>query len=154
MKKWLIYYIITFTSWFSVAFIFKEYTDVHSFWPLVPAFFMLLSFVLTVYYYRDDIKENIDIESSPKPDLNYQEQYDLSMCQHMSYGISIPFYLPILFFVPNFFKFSSIVVFVITIFGGPLFFRIKYGKIVKMRIYKERTELKTQKEKEELGKWK
>ncbi len=152
MKKWIVYYVLTFTFITSLAFIFNEHTDVHSFWPLIPVFFMVLSFFLSLYHYREDVKERTDTDASPKRELNYEEQYDLSMCQYITYGVSIPFYLPVLFFVPNIFKLSSILVFIITIASGPIYFRIKHGKRVKERIAKEEAELKAQKQKEELGK--
>jgi hypothetical protein len=152
MKKWLIYYAATFVPVVSVAVAFKEHTDVHSFWPFIPLFFMGLSFFLSIYRYREDVKQHIDTDTFPKRELNYEEQYELSMCQHVVYALSIPLYLPILFFVPSVFKFSCVVLFIITVISGPAYFRIKHGKKVKERIAKEQEELKVQKTREELGK--
>ncbi len=152
MKKWMIYYAATFVPMVTVALIFKEHTDVHSFWPLIPVLFIALSFFLSIYHYREDVKERIDAEIHPKRELNYEEQYELSMSQHIVYALSIPFYLPIFFFVPNIFKLSCVVLFIITVISGPAYFRIKHGKKVKERIFKEQAELKAQKTREELGK--
>ncbi len=69
--------------------------------------------------------------------------------------MSIPLYVPFIFFFPSGIKLLSLAVFFVAIIGGGVCFRLSpHGKKLRARLDNERTELKEQQAREEMGKMK
>ena len=87
---------------------------------------------------------------------NYSKEEQNEMLQYMSMSlkISVPWHIPFVYFFSDGFKFISVAVYLLGMFGGTLVYVLKNRKEIKSRIDKEQDEAKKQSELEELGRMK
>lgn len=118
---------------------------------LLPLFFALLSLALAVSFRKATPREE---QTAYGSDLTPEEQGLLGKYSSFGFGFSAPWQGIFLFFFPTAVKMVSVVLFLASFFVGPGLFRMRYGKELKSRLLRERSELEEQRRKEESGKWK
>ena len=68
-----------------------------------------------------------------------------------SFLLCIPFELPLIFFLPSYWKLIGIIPYILAYIIGGIVFKVKNGKEIQERIDREKKELKDQMRREELG---
>ena len=118
---------------------------------LMPAILLLAAAVFSAYLneHRDEgVQFNTGFIRS---DLTDDEWRELDACESKVFRLSLPLYLPFIFFFPSWVKLFSLLVFFGSFAGGAVYFRIRFGKDVKARRLREAEELEAQKKRESSG---
>ncbi len=120
---------------------------------VLPLFLLGWSAFQAAYFHKHRAKSDFNINNDA--DLTEEEWNILSVYMRNSYIISAVLYVPFIFLFITLIKvIASIVIFAVAFTGAPIYFRIKHGKEYQSRYKREAEELKKQKKKEELGRWK
>lgn len=114
---------------------------------IVPIFLIGLS-IFQVYLFKNEKGETYG------SNYNEKEQSDMVRFMLVSMMLSIPLHVPFVFFWQSGYKLFSVAIYLLGLFGGALFFRLKNGKQVSDRLKNETEDMEKQKRREELGRWK
>lgn len=149
--KWIIYYAVTIILNIIAAFIFHEHINitVMSILPL-----LLLGLMIFQGFFFRNYKIEDGFRTAYGSDLNENEENTLFIYNSNSIFTAIPFVIPFVIFFVSGIKFISILVYILALTSGPIIYRLKHKGTISNRINAQNDELKRQKEKEELGKWK
>ena len=118
---------------------------------LMPAILLIAAAVISAYLneHRD---ESVQFNTGfIRSDLTEEEWRELDACESKVFRLSLPLYLPFIFFFPSWVKLFSLLVFFGSYAGGAVYFRICRGKDVKARRLRETEELEAQKKRESSG---
>ena len=149
--KWNIYYTAMVILNFLSLILFRKSIHVE-YLSLIPLC-LLGNSVFQAYYYANRQAQEPNTTYSAKSNLTDLEWEQVSRYTIRSHLISIPLYLPFVFFF-SWGKLLSFVLFVVSFLGGGIMFRIRHGKEWKERCALENDELSEQQKKEEMGHWK
>ena len=150
--KWIVYYVTAIAANIISVVVFREHLNITEL-SAVPAFFIALM-IFQAFYFKNEKSENgLSTAYSANSEYNYKDFAGMSQYAFKALIAVLPLMLPFIFF-GAWIKLVSIFVYLIGLVGGPVVYRIKHKNEVNERINKEKDELKEQKAKEELGRWK
>lgn len=147
-KRMIIYYIVAILANVICVAVFSGKIGITEVSAL-PAFLLCLS-AFQGYYFRNHRKKK-DFNINNDSELNESEWGVLSVYMSRSYLISLPLYVPFIFFGGTLVKLCSAVVFFAAFAGGAAVYKFKYKNEIAARIESEEAELSEQEKKEELG---
>ena len=147
MKKLSIYYGFHLAVNIILLITFRNYINLHL-WSLLPVFFAALMFI-QILLFKDKTAD--DTMYSAEIGLTKQEKERQYVYLRHAFLFCIPFEIPLIFFLPSYFKLVGILPYIFAYLMGGIAFRIKFGKEIQERIDKEKKELENQKQQEELG---
>lgn len=149
---WIIYYIAAVAINIICVLVFRNHININL-ESIIPVAMIDLSIFEVAYFgNNDNFQENTMYTSQNS--LNDNEKEKMYLCMRRAFLLAIPLFVPFISFFSKWIKILSILIMFLTLIGGGLYFRIKYGKKVKHRWTGESEELKEQKKKEEMGKFK
>ena len=119
---------------------------------IVPLVLMGLSIFQATYLHNHRSKK--DFNTNNNSPLTEAEWEAMALCMRNAYLLSIPLYIPLIFFVLLWIKMLSLLLYLVGFSGGTIYYRIKHEDKLNARFAKEKEEFDVQKAKEELGKWK
>ena len=120
-----------------------------------PVFLLFLSAFMSAYYYTNRKKADFSTNYYSNIGFTEEEWERVSIYTARVNAAALPLYIPFVFFFPLRIKILvSVLIFMISMIGGAVFYRLKFRKELNSRFEKERKELEDQKKLEELGKWK
>jgi len=150
--KLIIYYVVALVANIVSAIAFRSHLNITAL-SAVPAILTALMIFQAFYFKNNDPEEGFSTAYSLNSEYNDKDFAVMSQYSFKALFIVLPFMLPFVFF-GNWIKLVSIFVYIIGFIAGPIFYRMKHKNEVNERVDKEKDELKEQKAKEELGKWK
>ncbi len=136
-----------------LCFVLRDPEAIKTAYNYVSIVLTIITAILMITNMRDDVRGS-DRDEHNSNALTSEERYDRSICKSNAYAVALFIQIAIYFLAPHFFKIASILVFGLSILGGQLYFRIRYGKAIQERMERESREFKEQQKKEEYGKWK
>lgn len=149
---WIIYYIAAIVINVICVIAFREHININL-ESIIPVVMIGLSIFEAAYLANDDnFQKNTQYTSQNS--LNDKEKEIMYLCMRRAFLVAIPLFIPFIFFFSKWIKILSVLIMFLTFIGGGLSFRIEHGKKVKHRWTGESEELKDQKKKEEMGKFK
>ncbi|MBE6573989.1 MAG: hypothetical protein E7652_06310 [Ruminococcaceae bacterium] len=152
--KWFLYYTVSLIVNFTMIVIFRTdiNVDVSS---ASPAFLLILSAFMSAYFYTNRKKEDFGTNYYSDIGFTDDEWITVSLYACRSCLACIPLYIPFIFFFDILIKsLVPVLIFIISMIGGVVFYRIKFRKELHSRFENEIKELEAQKKREESGKWK
>ncbi len=149
---WIIYYIATIAINITCVIAFRKHININL-ESIIPVVLIGLSiFEARFLTNKDNFDKNTQYTSQNT--LNDKEKEGMYLCMSRAFLVAVPLFVPFIFFFSKWIKILSVLIMFLTFIGGGLYFRIKHGKKVKHRWTGESEELKEQKKKEEMGKFK
>lgn len=149
---WITYYIAAVAINIICVIVFRKHININL-ESIIPVAMIGLSIFEATYLANDDnFQENTMYTSQNS--LNDNEKGKMYLCMRRAFLIAIPLFVPFIFFFSKWIKILSVLIMFLTLIGGGLYFRIRHGKKVKHRWTGESEELKEQRKKEEMGKFK
>ena len=120
---------------------------------VLPLFLLGLSIFQAAYFYKNRSKTDFNVCNTT--DLSEDEWEMLSLSISASFRVSLPWYLPMIFFFSTLPKtLLSVLLFLLAFTGGAVWFRLRNRKHFQARMKRESDALEEQKKKESLGKFK
>lgn len=151
--KWFLYYTVSLIINCIIIFIFKGNINIDT-GSASPVFLVILSAFMAVYYYTNRSKEDFSTNYYGV-EFTEDEWESISLYTCRCNALAIPLYVPFIFFFPSLIKvILSVLIFIVSIVGGIVFYRIKFRKELHFRFENEKRELEIQKRLEESGRWK
>lgn len=153
MKKLGIYYGFHFVINIALLIIFSSYIEFHIL-SVLPAFlFVLMIFQITMF--KENIKDDAIGDTAYSVGntvrLTEEEQkWQYSYLKH-SFLVCIPFEIPLIFFLPAYWKLFGIIPYIFAYIIGAIVFKLKKGKEIQDRVIKERKVLEEQIRREKMG---
>ena len=148
--KWNIYYTAMVILNFLSLILFRKSIHVE-YLSLIPLC-LLGNSIFQAYYHAHRKTEEPNTTYSAKSNITEREWEQVVRYTVDSHLITIPLYLPFIFFF-SWGKILSFVLFVVSFLGGDIMFRLRYGREWKRRCDWEKNELCEQEQKEEVGRW-
>ena len=149
---WIIYYIATIAINITCVIAFRKHININL-ESIIPVVMIGLSIFEAAYLANDDNFDKNTMYTSQNS-LDDNEKGKMFLCLRRAFLVTIPLFIPFIFFFSKWVKILSVLVMFLALIGGGLYFRIKHGNKVKHRWTGESEELKEQKQKEEMGKFK
>lgn len=153
MKKLRIYYGCHIVVNIALLIIFSAYIELHILSAL-PVFLIILMFLQTTMFKvnsKNDAIGDTAYSVGNSVRLTEEEQECLYSYLKHSFLICIPFEIPLIFFLPSYWKLLGIIPYILAYTIGGIVFKLKKGKSIQDRINKEKRELEEQIKREELG---
>ncbi len=150
MKR-ILYYIIVLAAEIVCAIVFRARLNITAM-SVLPLFLIALSTYQAIFFNRYRRPE--DFNAVYYSELTDAEFEKMSVCVRDAYIFSVPLYLPFVLFFSSWVKLLSMILFMASVAGGAIYFRLRYGRELHARYDKEKKELDEQKRREELGRWK
>ena len=153
MKKLSIYYSVHVFINIVLLFVFSSDIKLHfiSLMPIVLIALMLFQVTLFKMDSKNDKIGDTAYSIGNTVRLTEQEQ----TCQYAylrhSFLLCAPFELPLIFFLPSYWKLIGIIPYILAYIIGGVVFKVRNGKLIQERINREKKELQEQMRKEELG---
>ena len=153
MKKLRIYYGCHIVVNIALLIIFSAYIELHILSAL-PVFLIILMFLQTKTFKANSNNDAVgdtaySVGNSVR--LTEEEQECLYSYLKHSFLICIPFEIPLIFFLPSYWKLLGIIPYILAYIIGSVVFKLKKGQEIQNRIIKEKKELEEQIKREELG---
>ena len=153
MKKLCLYYSIQLAINAILLVAFTSGINLH-FLSILPAFLLVLM-IFQAFLFKssgnDDSSFDTAYSVGDTVRLTNKEQSKLYSYMKCSFLTLAPFELPIIFFLPTYWKFVAFIPYILAYLVGSICFKIKVGKSINARAKAEANELKEQIKKEELG---
>ena len=153
MKKLSIYYGCHIAVNIALLIVFSAYIELHIL-SVLPVFLIALMFLQTTLFKansNNDAVGDTAYSVGNAARLTEEEQ----KCQYSyfrhSFLFCIPFEIPLIFFLPSYWKLLGIIPYIFAYIIGAIVFKLKNGKAIRDRVIKERKELEEQTAREELG---
>lgn len=153
MKKLSIYYGFHFVVNIVLLIILSAYIELHIL-SVLPVFLIILMFLQTTMFKvnsKNDAIGDTAYSVGNSVRLTEEEQECLYSYLKRSFLICIPFEIPLIFFLPSYWKLIGIIPYILAYTIGGIVFKLKKGKSIQDRINKEKRELEEQIKREELG---
>ena len=153
MKKLSIYYGFHFVVNIVLLIILSAYIELHIL-SVLPVFLIILMFLQTTTFKvnsKNDAIGDTAYSVGNSVRLTEEEQECLYSYLKRSFLICIPFEIPLIFFLPSYWKLIGIIPYILAYTIGGIVFKLKKGKSIQDRINKEKRELEEQIKREELG---
>lgn len=153
MKKLCIYYGCHIAVNIALLIIFSAYIELHILSAL-PVFLIILMFLQTTMFKvnsKNDAIGDTAYSVGNSVRLTEEEQECLYSYLKHSFLICIPFEIPLIFFLPSYWKLLGIIPYILAYIIGSVVFKLKKGQEIQNRIIKEKKELEEQIKREELG---
>lgn len=151
--KWFLYYAVIMSVNIISVFLFGSSINIDES-SVSPVLLLLLSAFLSVYYYTNRKKEDFSTNYYGI-EFTEEEWERVSLYTRQINAAVLPLYIPFIFFFPLLIKLIvPVLIFIISIAGGTVFYRIKFRKELHSRFENEKRELEEQKKLEESGRWK
>ena len=148
-----IYYIVHSINNAILLIFFRKYLNLHIL-SVLPAFLIILMAYQATLFKVDKKKDTMgDTAYSVGNTVRMTEEeqgYQYSYFRH-SFLLCIPFEIPLIFFLPSYWKLFGIVPYILAYIIGGIVFKLKKGKEIQDRIIKEKKELEEQIRREEMG---
>ena len=153
MYKLSIYYGFHLAINISLLIIFSSYIELHILSVLPVFLIVLMFFQLTLFKANtnNDTVGDTAYSVGNTDRLTEEEQAcQYSYLKH-SFLFFIPFEIPLIFFLPSYWKLIGIIPYILAYIIGGIVFKVKNGKEIQERIDREKKELKDQMRREEMG---
>ena len=153
MKKLSIYYGFHFVVNIVLLIILSAYIELHIL-SVLPVFLIALMFLQTTTFKvnsKNDAIGDTAYSVGNSVRLTEEEKECLYSYLKRSFLICIPFEIPLIFFLPSYWKLIGIIPYILAYTIGGIVFKLKKGKSIQDRINKEKRELEEQIKREELG---
>ena len=149
--KMCIYYCITILANLISVIVFYKNINITAMSALPLALIALMIFQAIM---RKNEKAERGFKTAYASNLTPDEENAMSGIGAMLIFAAIPWIIPFVIFFSSPVKALSIIVYIFSLLGGGIFYRLKNKDKIKNRIENENKELKEQEKKEQLGKWK
>ena len=150
MKR-MLYHIVTLAVEIVCVIVFRARLNITAM-SVLPLFLIALSSFQAAYFNNHRHRE--DFNTNNYADLTDTEWEKMSVCVRDAYIFSVPLYVPFIFFFSSWVKPLSVILFMASVTGGSIYFRLRYGRELRERYDNEKKELDEQRSKESLGRWK
>ena len=153
MKKLSIYYGCHIVANIALLIIFSAYVELHLL-SVLPAFLIVLMFFQATLFKtnakNDTIGDNAYSVGNTVRLTEEEQECQYSYLRH-SFLFCVPFEIPLIFFLPSYWKLFGIIPYILAYIIGSIVFKLKYGQEIQNRIIKEKKELEEQIRWEEMG---
>ncbi len=152
MKRLRIYYGCHIVINIVLLLVFSKHISLHIL-SLLPIFFVVLM-LLQATLFKSDIKDTVgDTAYSVGNTVRLTDEEEDFQYTYLknSFLVCIPFEIPLIFFLPSYWKFLGIVPYILAYIFGGVVFKVKKGKEIQDRMVKEKKELEEQTRREEMG---
>lgn len=153
MKKLSIYYGFNLVINIALLLIFSSYIQLHIL-SVLPVFLIVLMFFQTTLFKANAKNDTIgDTAYSVGNTVRLTEEEQECKYSYLknSFLVCIPFELPLIFFLPSYWKLLGVLPYIFAYIIGGIVFKLKNGKEIQDRILKEKKELDEQIRREEMG---
>ena len=153
MKKLSIYYLIHIAMNVILVIAFRDSISLH-FLSALPLLLFALMIFQTTLFKTDRKSENIGDTAYSVGDtvrLTDEEQNNQFSYLKHSFLLCLPFEIPLIFFLPSYWKLLGLVPYIFAYIIGGVVFKVKMGKQIKIRVEAEKRNLEEQRKREELG---
>ena len=153
MKKLSIYYGFHFVVNIVLLIILSAYIELHIL-SVLPVFLIILMFFQTTLF-KVNLKNDAIGDTSYSVGNTVRLTEEEQKCQYSylkhSFLFCIPFEIPLIFFLPSYWKLFGIIPYIFAYIIGGIVFKLKKGKEIQNRIIREKKELDEQIQREEMG---
>ena len=153
MKKLSIYYGCHIIANIALLIIFSAYVELHLL-SVLPAFLIVLMFFQATLFKtnakNDTIGDTAYSVGNTVRLTEEEQECQYSYLRH-SFLFCVPFEIPLIFFLPSYWKLFGIIPYILAYIIGSIVFKLKYGQEIQNRIIKEKKELEEQIRWEEMG---
>ena len=153
MKKLSIYYGCHIVVNIALLIIFSAYLELHLL-SVLPVFLIVLMFFQTTLFKLDTKNDTVGDTAYSVGNAarltDEEQKCQYSYLKH-SFLLCIPFEIPLIFFLPSYWKLIGIVPYILAYIIGGVVFKLKHGNAIQERINREKKELEEQTAREELG---
>jgi len=150
-KQMKLYYFVLCTIYLSLTIVFHD-SIIISVTSIVPVILILLSIIQAGYFHNHRSKKDFNINNdAPIKDEEWEKAAEY---MRNSYMIIIPLFVPFILFFSTWGKVVSLILYFIGFSAGIIYYRIRNYKVINQRMNDEKSELKEQIKREELGKYK
>ena len=147
----IIYYCITIFINVILSVIFRNYINI-TYLSLIPLFVIVLMIFQAAFFKTHKIESGFKTNYGSNLTVEEENEMQKNIANFML--AMIPLMIPFIFFFPSFVKVFSIILYIVSLFGGVIIFRLKNKDKIVGRAEQEEKERKEQEKKEQLGKWK
>ena len=153
MKKLSIYYGCHIVVNIALLIIFSAYVELHLL-SVLPVFLIVLMFFQATLFKtnakNDTIGDTAYSVGNTVRLTEEEQECQYSYLRH-SFLFCVPFEIPLIFFLPSYWKLFGIIPYILAYIIGSIVFKLKYGQEIQNRIIKEKKELEEQIGWEEMG---
>ena len=153
MKKSSIYYGCHILINAVLLLVFSSHIKFHAL-SLLPIFLIALMLFQTTLFKLDTKNDTVgDTAYSVGNTVRLTEEEQACQYSYLkhSFLLCIPFEIPLIFFLPSYWKLIGIVPYILAYIIGAVVFKVKRGNVIQERINREKKELEEQTAREELG---
>lgn len=153
MKKLSIYYGCHIVVNIALLIIFSAYVELHLL-SVLPVFLIVLMFFQATLFKTNAKNDTIgDTAYSVGNTVRLTEEEQECQYSHLrhSFLFCVPFEIPLIFFLPSYWKLFGIIPYILAYIIGSIVFKLKKGQEIQNRIIKEKKELEEQIGWEEMG---
>ena len=153
MKKLSIYYGCHIVVNIALLIIFSAYLELHLL-SLLPVFLIALMFFQTTLFKANSNNDAVgDTAYSVGNTVRLTEEEQKCQYSYLkhSFLLCIPFEIPLIFFLPSYWKLIGIIPYILAYIVSSIVFKLKHGNAIQERINREKKELEEQTAREELG---
>ena len=153
MKKLSIYYGCHIVANIALLIIFSAYVELHLL-SVLPVFLIVLMFFQATLFKtnakNDTIGDTAYSVGNTVRLTEEEQECQYSYLRH-SFLFCVPFEIPLVFFLPSYWKLFGIIPYILAYIIGSIVFKLKKGQEIQNRIIKEKKELEEQIRWEEMG---
>ena len=153
MKKLSIYYGCHIVANIALLIIFSAYVELHLL-SVLPVFLIVLMFFQATLFKtnakNDTIGDTAYSVGNTVRLTEEEQECQYSYLRH-SFLFCVPFEIPLVFFLPSYWKLFGIIPYILAYIIGSIVFKLKKGQEIQNRIIKEKKELEEQIKREEMG---
>ena len=153
MKKLSIYYGCHIVVNIALLIIFNAYIELHLL-SVLPVFLIVLMFFQATLFKENAKNDTIgDTAYSVGNTVRLTEEEQAIQYSYLrhSFLFCVPFEIPLIFFLPSYWKLLGIIPYILAYIIGSIVFKLKKGQEIQNRIIKEKKELEEQIKREEMG---
>ncbi len=153
MKKVSIYYACHIVVNIALLIIFSAHIELHLL-SVLPVFLIVLMLFQTTFFKANAKNDTIgDTAYSVGNTVRLTEEEQECQYSYLknSFLVCIPFEIPLIFFLPSYWKLFGIIPYVLAYIIGGIVFKLKKGQEIQDRTIKEKKELEEQIKREEMG---
>lgn len=153
MKKLCIYYGCHIAVNIALLIVFSAYIELHIL-SVLPVFLIALMFFQTTLFKANSNNDAVgDTAYSVGNTVRLTEEEQECQYSYLrhSFLFCVPFEIPLIFFLPLYWKLLGIIPYILAYIIGSIVFKLRKGQEIQNRIIKEKKELEEQIRREEMG---
>ena len=153
MKKLCIYYGCHIAVNIALLIVFSAYIELHILSVLPVFLIVLMLFQVSLFKVSEKDNASSDTAYSVGNTVRLTDEEQASQYSYLrhSFLFCVPFEIPLIFFLPLYWKLLGIIPYILAYIIGSIVFKLRKGQEIQNRIIKEKKELEEQIRREEMG---